>query len=263
MVNRMTKKNKEHASKRVNQLVQSWPRGSVFVAAGLRKQGFNSNLLNWYKSSQWLDSVGRGAYKLYGDKVDWYGGLYALQQQLGLTIHVGGKTALFLKGYAHFLTEEPAQIFLFGKRAERLPAWFKQYPWNVNLEYQATDFLSGVGSDSLSRYEHREFFVLASAPERAAFEMLFQVPRRQTFSEALLIMENLTTLRPQLVLKLLQHCHSVQVNRLFMYMAEKHEHPWVEELNLSNVKLGKGKRVIVKGGVLDRKYQITVPREVA
>ena len=259
----MTDQVKQQASKRVNRLIQSWPRGSVYVAIDLRKQGFNSNLLNWYKSSQWLDSVGRGAYKLHGDKIDWYGGLYALQKQLGLTVHAGGKTALFLRGYAHFLSETPMEIFLFGQRGEKLPGWFKQYPWGVKVEYQATDFLSVPIPKSLSPYEHREFSILISAPERAVFEMLYQIPGRQTFNEALLIMENLATLRPELVQQLLQQCRSIQVKRLFMYMAEKHAHAWVEELNLSAVNLGSGKRVVVKNGALDRKYQITVPRELA
>ena len=33
-----------------------------------------------------------------------------------------------------------------------------------------------------------------------------------------------------------------------------------KKLNLGNINLGKGKRVIVKGGHLDQKYQITVPK---
>jgi len=46
-----------------------------------------------------------------------------------------------------------------------------------------------------------------------------------------------------------------------MYMAEKHKHPWVEKLDLSQIDLGKGKRRIVPGGELNPKYNITVPRE--
>jgi hypothetical protein len=53
------------------------------------------------------------------------------------------------------------------------------------------------------------------------------------------------------------------VNRLFLFMAEKHEHPWIEELALSDINLGSGKRVIIKNGALNKKYQITVPRELA
>ncbi len=62
---------------------------------------------------------------------------------------------------------------------------------------------------------------------------------------------------------LLECCTSVKVKRLFMYMAESHQHPWVGKLDLSIVDFGQGKRVIVKAGLLDKKYNITVPRQMA
>ncbi len=74
-------------------------------------------------------------------------------------------------------------------------------------------------------------------------------------------MENLATLRAELVQKLLENCHSIKVKRLFMYMAEKIAHSWVEELNTDRLDFGSGKRVIVPNGVLDKKYQITVEHE--
>jgi hypothetical protein len=44
-------------------------------------------------------------------------------------------------------------------------------------------------------------------------------------------------------------------------MAEKHGHPWVSDLDVSRLDLGKGKRMIVPNGRFDRKYRITVPRD--
>jgi hypothetical protein len=37
----------------------------------------------------------------------------------------------------------------------------------------------------------------------------------------------------------------------------------VGKLDRSKVDFGKGKRVIVKAGILDKKYNITVPRQTA
>ncbi|MCZ7603153.1 MAG: type IV toxin-antitoxin system AbiEi family antitoxin domain-containing protein [Melioribacteraceae bacterium] len=92
-------------------------------------------------------------------------------------------------------------------------------------------------------------------------EMLYLVPQRESFDEAYLIMEGLSTLRPKLVTDLLISTSSIKVKRLFMWMAEKANHQWVEDLNLSEVDFGSGKRMIVKNGKLDKKYKITVPRE--
>ena len=92
-------------------------------------------------------------------------------------------------------------------------------------------------------------------------EMLHFVPDRVTFEEAVLIMENLVTLRPQMVQHLLENCNFIKVKRLFMYMAEHHKHPWVYQLDTSKVDFGKGKRLIIKNGMLDKKHMITVPRK--
>jgi hypothetical protein len=45
-------------------------------------------------------------------------------------------------------------------------------------------------------------------------------------------------------------------------MKQIQDHLWFKELNLDKINLGTGKRMIVKNGVLDTKYQITVPREI-
>jgi hypothetical protein len=58
---------------------------------------------------------------------------------------------------------------------------------------------------------------------------------------------------------LLEACRSVKVKRLFLYMAENQELPWLTKVDLSKVDLGKGKRMVVPKGRYDSKYQITVP----
>jgi len=55
-------------------------------------------------------------------------------------------------------------------------------------------------------------------------EMLHLVPGTVGFDEALLIMENLATLRLETVQRLLQACRSIKVKRLFLAMAERQGH---------------------------------------
>lgn len=75
-------------------------------------------------------------------------------------------------------------------------------------------------------------------------------------------MEGLNNLVPKHVQTLLENCQSVKVKRLFLYMAEKADHAWFKQLDVTKVDLGKGKRSIVKNGVLIAKYGITVPKEL-
>jgi hypothetical protein len=58
---------------------------------------------------------------------------------------------------------------------------------------------------------------------------------------------------------LLSHCNSVKVKRLFFWFAEHHNHAWLQKIDQSAIDLGKGKRMLVRGGKLDPKYNITVP----
>ena len=246
---------------KINKLVSNWPRGTVYTASYLKRLGYNYDLIRFYKMRHWIESINNGAYKLYNDTIEWYGGVYALQTQLGLNIHIGGKTALTLKGYSHYISEKIPKSFLYGNRGTKLPMWFKKYNWDSKIRFVTTNLFLKSLTDSYSEYNHRDFYVRISAPERAAMEMLYHVPNEQGFDEAQKILENLFSLRSSLVQKLLENCNSIKVKRLFLYLAGKQSFTWINDLDLSKVDLGKGERFIVANGVLDKKYKITVPKE--
>ena len=251
-------------SSKINQILKIWPSGSVAVLPWLEKQGVYQQLIHEYEKTSWVRRVGRGAYARAGDKVEWTGGLYALQEQLGLPIHAGGKTALSMQGYTHFLPMgEGTTVTLFGLPNVKLPMWFKQYRWGVKVRYTTTSLFVGKGDHGLTRKDMGFYSVSVSTPERAMMEVLYEVPKKESYEEAKLLMEGLTTLRPRVVQALLEHCASVKVKRLFMVLAESSRHAWVKKLDLSHVEFGKGKRMLVKGGRFDSKYNITVPERRA
>jgi hypothetical protein len=155
----------------------------------MKSQGFSRQLIDRYKKSNWLMPVGAGAYKLANDIVNWTGALYAMQNQLKLNVHPGGKTALQLKGLAHFVPGEIKEIFIFRPTEEKLPSWFKAYDWEVEVHYSMTNlFNNDLG---LTKEDFSTFSINISSAERAMMEMLYLVPQKQTLSESSLIMENL------------------------------------------------------------------------
>ena len=131
--------------------------------------------------------------------------------------------------------------------------------WQTNLDFILTGTFDYSDQKALTETAINNIILKVSTLELAALEMLFLVPERQGFDEAYHLMESLTTLRPKLVQSLLEKCKSVKVKRLFMYMAEQHQHAWLDNLDRKKIDLGEGKRVIVKNGVLDKTYKITVP----
>ena len=249
----------EHRSK-LNRVLTQWPQGAVAVSRWLEARDAYQQLIHEYEKSGWIRRIGQGAYARAGDRVEWTGGLHALQEQLHLPIHAGAKTALQMQGYAHYLPMGKVSVIsLFGNPGTRLPAWFRKYDWGVEVDFVATKLFAGNSDAGLSKNELAAYAITVSAPERAIMEVLYLVPGRESFDEASQIMEGLTTLRPHLVQLLLERCNSVKVKRLFMFLAEHHNHAWAGKLDTSKVDFGKGKRMLVKGGSLDTKYNITVP----
>jgi hypothetical protein len=59
--------------------------------------------------------------------------------------------------------------------------------------------------------------------------------------------------------ELLAACKSLKVKRLFLFLGSRYQYPWFEQLDRSAIDLGKGKRLIVRGGRYDREFRITVP----
>jgi hypothetical protein len=106
------------------------------------------------------------------------------------------------------------------------------------------------------------FEILLSTPERAFMECLHLAPKYYNLTDLYLVMEQLTALRPDLLQSLLERNVSVKVKRLFMYMAEKANHTWLEAIDRSNISLGTGKRAVVRSGVLNTKYQILIPEDL-
>jgi Transcriptional regulator, AbiEi antitoxin, Type IV TA system/Transcriptional regulator, AbiEi antitoxin N-terminal domain len=246
-------------STKLNNLLVNWQPGAVYTSTWLSSHGFSPSAISGYCQSNWLRSIGRGAFVKVGDTYDWSGGLWAVQQQLGLAIHPGGKTALELAGYGHFLPLERQAVMLFGATGVKLPHWLRQQAEAWQLQYFTTNLFAQAPLLGLTERQFGDLTIRISTPERASLEMLYLVPHSQSVEEAWLLMEGLVTLRPRLVQSLLAACNSIKVRRLFLYLAEQHQHPWFERLDVNAIDLGVGNRSIISGGRLDYKYKITVP----
>jgi hypothetical protein len=256
-----TETNSLEKEQKINRLLHSQPSGAVYLSSWLTENGFSTQLLNRYKKSHWLYSIGRGAWMRVGEQPTYEGAIYALQQQAESSVHIGGKTALSLLGKAHYLELSTQQITLFGDSKEKLPTWFTKYSWGVKVNYFSSSFLPAKAG--LQILELSNFGLQISNPTRALLECLYLAPKKQKLVECYEIMEGLNNLRPKQVQELLEQCTSIKVKRLFLYMAEKSNHNWFKYINMEKIDTGKGKRSLVKDGVYIAEYGITVPKELA
>lgn len=235
-------------------------RGTVTLATWLAGIGISNDLLKKYRKSGWIESVGSGAFKRPGDNVGWQGGVYAIQHQAKLPIHVGATSALSMLGLSHYLRSEET-VFLFSPRGTSLPRWFSSYPWGPTIQHIKTSVLpEKVG---LVPSEEKNFSIAISGPERAMFECLHLSPEKVDLIECYQIMEGLSNLRPKLVQELLEKCSSIKIKRLFLFMATKAQHQWLKFIDDKKIDLGTGDRSIVQGGAYNAAFHITIPKELA
>jgi len=86
--------------------------------------------------------------------------------------------------------------------------------------------------------------------------------RKHSFEECLHVFENLSTLRPQIIQELLEKSSSVKAKRIFLFLGDKLNLPWMKQLNFSCINLGEGPRQLTVKGIYNSKYNITYPKDL-
>jgi hypothetical protein len=232
------------------------PNNAIVTIKWLENNGISKALKDVYKKSGWLKPLGTGAFVKLNDSYNLDSGLYAVQEQLGLSIHIGAASALSQKHNIRHNLDFGRKTQLFGARGEKPPKWFKVL-FEDNYQLNLTTFLpKDMG---LMEFDNGNFKTKVSSIERSILEMIYLAPDKTSIKEIYQLMELLVNLRPKDVQLLLENCSSIKVKRLFLYLAEKVNHSWVKRIELGKIDLGKGVREIVRsGGVWDKKYNIII-----
>ncbi len=268
---------------KINQLEKDLPEGLLVDAAWMERKGYYGSLRKKYLAAGWLEKSARGVYRRPRGILSWEQVVISLQTLLDTPVSVGGRSALELQGYAHYLSQSPQIIHLYSD--EKLPGWIANLSVSQYLKFHnRARFLPKVerpketlclfpepldesepilpGDLRVTRWGQWKWPLIISTPERAILEILDELPDRETFHQVDMLMEGLVNLSPRRMQPLLEQAKSVKVKRLFFYFADRHHHRWLDRIDRMNIDLGKGKRMLVKGGKLDPKYQITVPADL-
>lgn len=249
-----------HIQDKLQNLLASWPTGTIITGKWLGKLGISRQLANIYKTSGWIKSFGSGAFFKPQDQIEWYGGLYALQVQLGLKVHVGGKTALELQGFAHNIPMGYQTIDLLITPRTLIPRWFTHHQWKERVRVTENSALPS----GLEIYETSmgNFNIQISSRERAALELLCLTPRWYSFEETRVIMESLGTLRADVLTRLFSVCASEKAKRLLLYFGEQSNHAWRSKINQHKCKIGSSLlKIASQNGKYNSKYNLFLPQE--
>lgn len=260
----------ENTSK-LGMLQRQLPEGLLAPSAWLKKQGYSDQLLKKYRTAGWLDYPTRGVYRRPGPPLQWEHVVASLGKVLEVPPHIGGYSALELRGKAHFLKPRGAgEIHLYS--AAPLPRWVHRLSLGERLvEHRLSlfDFAPGVPvGETLTAEPWGPWgWALSYAtPERAMLEWLDEVPQAASLEHAMEVFGLLPDLNSRRVLLLLKACRSVKVKRLFLALTARHASfhwaaPVLAAAERGEIALGSGKRSLVAGGRLDPKYLITLPED--
>lgn len=268
--------------RKLNQLYGDLPEGLLADAAWLEREGYYRSLRSQYVASGWLRQPVRGVFsRSRGEEIEWEQVIVSLQSLMGYGASIGGRTALELQGFAHYLSRSQPHVHLYTH--EKLPAWLHKLPIQTHfithnvqrllpyswpeqdlpaLESRATESDMLPGALRTIRWGQWKWPIVISTPERAYLELLDELPNNETFHMADVIMEGLVTISPRRMQNLLKEITSIKVKRLFFFFADRHQHQWLKRIERDKIDLGSGKRMLIKGGKFDPIYSITVPAEM-
>jgi hypothetical protein len=270
---------------KLNQLLSEVPEGLLVDAPWLRAHGYSTALRSHYVSAGWLEQPAPRVYRRPRGTLRWEQVVISLQTLLQQPYLVGGRTSLELQGFAHYVGEV-RDVHLYGPKP--LPRWVNALPLQVRFRQHNSQRLfrsdpitfgltslawdvktsAGTSNDPIHAnakplpWGHFEWPLTVSTPERAILEMIDELPKHESFHQVDKFMESLSTLSPRRMRKLLSDCSSVKVKRLFFFFAFRHHHRWRLQLDPKDFDLGTGKRMLVPGGRLDPRFEITVPEDL-
>lgn len=238
--------------------------GTVIVQPWLSMNGISPTLVQKYTQGNWLIKLRSGVYTRPGQEPEWQDAIYCLANQLNMPTRLAGLSSLTHQGKSHYFQLKNEIVWLNVQDKASVPRWFKAFPEITGGKHQwgfLTNSKFNVTDNDIVTLDIKGISLTASSPELAALEVLEAMPKLISFEHAAELFQGLTNLSPRKVESLLKRSHSVRSNRLYLFLGHYYSHPWVKRLNESVINLGSGKRQIVKGGKLDKHYQITVPEK--
>ena len=247
----------EYQSK-LNQLLVSGKKNGVFFSYYLKKKGYSDQLIRKYRQSGWLTTLDKGVMYRTGDSLSSFVVVSCYNEQLNKEVRVAAHSALELFGFNHYVPMgKPILMLAFPNSI--VPKWILSDCFDKIIKPFSTQTIDNPQTTTM---QVDGVDILLSSPEQAFMECLLLAPEQYNYMDLYYIMEQLTSLRSEIVQTLLENIKNQRVKRMFLYMAEKASHYWFDMLDLDKIDLGTSKLQLVNNGIYIKKYKITVPKEL-
>ncbi len=244
---------------KINRLLSLGVYGGLYFSEWLNKMGYSPQLTSRYRESGWLSFLRKGVMFRRNEKLSALAAVHSFNSQTGRSMRIGAHSALELHGFSHFIPMgKPRLMVSFDP--------YKSQDWvsDDRFDMEIVPFSTTVFKDPETRVLKRgQLELLVSTPEQAFLECLHLVPSQYSYMDLYYLMEQLTSLDPESVQKVLENTSGQRVKRMFLYMGEKAGHYWFDLLNPNSMGLSSSKLQLAERGVYISKYKITIPKELA
>ncbi len=179
--------------------------------------------------------------------------------QSGKTFRIAAHSALEYYGFSHYIPMGKPVFMVALPNGDKQPKWMESKIFDMTFRTFST---TAFPNPEVNTYSDKYGTQYVSSPEQAFLECLLLAPKRYNYVDIYYLMEMLTTLRSNVLQRLLETTTNQRVKRMCLYMAEKAGHSWFNELNIDKIELGAAKMQLLPNGVYNSKYRITVPKEL-
>lgn len=244
---------------KINQLLARTSPSGLMFSEWMSRNGYSAQLQKRYRETGWTKPLCKGVMYRTGSRLEAYDALASYNYQLGRQLRIGAVSALEYAGFNHYVPMGKPVLMVVLPAGEKMPQWMREDAYDMTFHTFSTTAFSTL---EVATHKIDSGTLYISSPELAFLESLALAPKQYSYMDLYYIMEQLATLRPEVVQRLLESTSNNRVKRMFLYMAEKASHYWFEELDTGKIDLGVGKLQLVKNGVFNAKYSITIPKEL-
>ena len=246
------------SANKIDLLLRMGTKNGLYFSEWLKKNGYSDQLISKYRQSGWLTSLAKGVVYRTGDKLSAYAALSCYNNQLNRQLRVAAHSALELFGFNHYVPMGKP-VLMVAYSGISIPKWMNADYFDRTIKPFETNMFTTIQTSTV---KVEGVNLLVSSPEQAFMECMLLAPDRYGYMDLYYIMEQLTSLRADVVQTLLETIKNLRVKRMFLYMAEKAGHYWVEMLDMVKIDIGTSKLQLVENGIYISKYKITVPKEL-
>lgn len=244
---------------KINQLLsKTVPTGLIF-SDWMTREGYSAQLQKRYRDTGWLATLCKGVMYRPGYQLRAYDALASYNKQMNDKVRVAAVSALEFAGFNHYVPMGKPVLMVALPSREKVPMWMSSNDYDMTFRTFTTN---AFAKTEVVQKETESGMLYVSSPEQAFLESLLLAPRQYSYMDLYYIMEQLSTLRPDVMQELLEGTTNKRVKRVFLYMAEKAGHYWFDELDKGKIDLGEGKLQLAKEGTYNAKYKITIPKEL-